>query len=132
MRTISLWDEPPGAVWSPDGSKWAKIVDASEFRTAGPMVGTLVLSTAAVYEHCGVSIRWSDDLCYLAVPKLFPKRPEFRILVGDTATGKAHWAPGRYPPIALMAFMGSTLTIREPDDSIRTVDLGRIDKADWT
>jgi hypothetical protein len=122
---ISPWSEGGQRIPSPDGSFWAVVEDATEFQMSGPMVGTLRLSDRLREELCGVSLVWSDDSRYLAVPRLDPVRPAFEVLVIRAADGARRRAPGRYGPIALLEFRAGMLTLLEGDREM-TVDLSHL------
>ena len=122
---ISPWSDGNLRLPSPDGQHWAIVRDASEFQMSGPMVGTLALSTGLIEGNCGVSIVWSDDSCFIAVPKLFPEKPEFRVLIIRVADGVRRYAPGHMGPLALSAFRDQGLSTIQ-NDSVRELDLSMI------
>jgi hypothetical protein len=119
---ISPWSDGNVRIPSPDGKYWAIVRDASELQMSGPMVGTLALSTGLIEDHCGVSIVWSDDSRFIAAPKLFPERPEFRVLIIRVADGIRKYAPGRMGPLTLSAFRDQRLTIIR-NGSVSEIDL---------
>ena len=122
---ISPWAEGGRKIPSPDGRLWAMVGDATEFQMGGPMVGTLRLSDGTREELCGVSLVWSDDSRYLAVPRLDPVRPAFEVLVIRVADGVRRMAPGCFGPIALVELREGALTLVQGDREA-SIDLSHI------
>jgi len=130
--TISAWSAGGKRIPSPDGTLWAAVEEADEFQMSGPKVGRLRLSNGLQEECCGVSLVWSADSRFLAVPKLFPQppRPHFRILLVDIATGERRFASGKFfAPIELATFEAGTITALEGADDPtirREIDVSRV------
>ena len=64
---VSPWESQVRLV-SPDGKHVAEIPEAREFVQGGPTSGELILDGLPILKECGVSLAWSDDARFIAVP----------------------------------------------------------------
>ncbi|MBN2730584.1 MAG: hypothetical protein JXR53_15275 [Bacteroidales bacterium] len=101
-ETISPWD---GAVSleSPDGKFQAEIKDTIEIAMGAPTSGTLRLSDGRQWESCNVSMIWSTDSRYLAVPQWTRNRNQ-RLMIIDVIEHHTFHAKGEFRVLQLEKF----------------------------
>ena len=108
---ISPWHVGPVRVVSPDGTRVAVMDEASEIAMGAPTRGTLRLGDQAV-EDCNPSMVWSEDSCFLAVPKWTyhgKSPPNQRLLIVCPERGWVRHAPGAYHVLELERFAGGAV-----------------------
>lgn len=93
---------------SPDGQVTARIVDAGEIAMGAPTSGRLLLSNGQMVESCNPSMVWSDDSCFLAVPRWTPGR-EQQLVIVDVRRRKVRVIPGVYRVLQLESFEGGVV-----------------------
>jgi len=126
MKYISPYDHKEQKLESPDCKYVAEIRNVREFQMGGPMYGDLYLSNGVSAKGVGVSIKWSDDSRYLAVPELNAKQPEFKVLIINVGSGNKMYASGTYGPIGIKDFLKEKLILVNIDDTEIEIDVSKI------
>ncbi|WP_340676504.1 hypothetical protein [Paraperlucidibaca sp.] len=126
MKYISAWDFSEQKVASPNNKYLAEVRDVHEFQMSGPVIGSLKVEGVATLDSASVSVCWSEDSKYLAVPILDASKPEFKVLIINVLSKAQRYASGVYGPLSIKAVSSNKVVAVDQGNNEVTIDIGKI------